>query len=262
MDKYKLSLIGAALAAVVLIAGGWFVGVQPQLASASAADAQRTTIEATNASNRGVLRKLEAEFRELGRSKAELAALRKSVPATADTAGFTRQVDAAATGAGVTLTSLTFGTVQAYAPAGEPAASNGAASAVPSSSPSPSSTPAPAATPSAASTPAAPQPYQNGQITSSTFDLIPVSVAVDAADWAQALDFTKRMQHSDRLFLVDTLSQTAGEGKAPGQSWSLSGYVYVVHAASASSSSTASETTSSGITSETSAAATPTPMNG
>lgn len=263
MDKYKLSLIGAALAAVVLIAGGWFVGVQPQLASASAADAQRTTIEATNASNRDVLRKLEAEFRELGRSKAELAALRKSVPGNADTAGFTRQVNDAATGAGVTMTSLTFGTAQAYAPAGEPTASNGAASAAPSSTASPSSTPAPAATPSAPSTPAAPQPYRNDQITSSTFDLIPVSIAVDAASWAQALDFTKRMQHGDRLFLVDTLSQTAGEGKGPSQSWSLSGYVYVVHAeSSASSSSTGAENASSAAVSGTSASATTAPTNG
>lgn len=245
MDRQKLSLIGAALAAVVLIAGGWFVGVQPQLASASAADAQRGSIEATNAGNRDVLRKLEAEFRELGRSKAELAALRRSVPATADTAGFTREVQAAVTGAGVTMTSLTFGTAQAYAPAGQTTATSGAAPAASSSTPSPSSAPAPAATPSAPSTPAAPQPYQNGQITSSTFDLIPVSVAVDAASWAQALDFTKRMQHSDRLFLVDTLSQTAGEAKGPSQSWSLSGYVYVVHAAGG-----------------TSAAATPVPTNG
>lgn len=238
MDRHKLSLVGAALAAVVLVAGGWFVGVQPQLASASAADTQRTSIEATNSANRVVLQKLEAEYRELGRSEQALAALRESVPSTPDTAGFTRQVQAAVTGSGVTMTSLSFGTVQAYAPAGTSSTTGGAATSEPSASPSQASTPTPVATPSAVPTPTAPQAYRNDQITASTFDLLPVTVAVDSTSYQQALDFTKRVQHTDRLFLVNTLSQTAKDSGGASESWSLSGYVYVVHAATNGSTST------------------------
>lgn len=243
MDRHKLSLIGAALAAVVLVAGGWFVGVQPQLASASSADAQRASIEATNSANRVVLQKLETEYRELGRSEQALAALRESVPSTPDTAGFTRQVQAAVTGSGVTMTSLTFGTLQAYAPAGTSATTGAATTADPSASPSQESTPASVATPAAVPTPAAPQAYRNDQITASTFDLLPVTVAVDSTSYQQAIDFAKRMQHTDRLFLVNTLSQTAKDSGGASESWSLSGYVYVVHAA-ATGSAPSSDSTS------------------
>lgn len=235
MDKHKFSLIGAVLAAVALVAGGWFFGIQPQLASAATNDAQRSTIESTNQDNRAVLSKLEQEFTELDASKATLEQLRRSVPSTADTAGFTRQVDAAVTGSGATLTSLTFGALQAYAPAatGGAASDSGTATGA-ATAPAGASTAGPtaAATPSA---PAAPEPYRNEQITSSTFDMMPVTVAVDVTSYQQALDLAKRLQHGDRLFLVDSLSQTAKEASAGSQSWSLAGFVYVVHASTSTS---------------------------
>ncbi len=244
MDKHRLSLIGSALAAVVLLLGGWFIGVQPQLASAAASDQQRTSIESANADNRAVLQKLEAEYRRLDQSERTLAELRRSVPASPDTAGFTRQVQTAVSTSGVKMTSLTYGAVQAYAPVGETASSSSSTASGTASTPAATPSAAAGAAPTAAATPTAPQPYRNDQITSTTFDVVPVTVAIDAASYAEALDFTRRMQHTDRLFLVDTLSQTVKESGAAAQSWSLTGYVYVVHSAATSSSTTGSAATS------------------
>ncbi|MCJ1715662.1 hypothetical protein [Curtobacterium sp. VKM Ac-2922] len=238
MDKHKFSVIGAVLAAVAMVAGGWFFGIQPQLASASTDDTQRSTIEATNQDNRVVLQQLEQEFTELDASKSTLEQLRRSVPATADTAGFTRQVDDAVSGSGATLTSLTFGALQAYAPTSTDGGTSGDGGTPTDAA---TATSAPAAAPSAPPTPAAPQPYRNPQITSSTFDMMPVTVAVDVSSYHQALDLAGRLQHGDRLFLVDSLSQTAKEATVGSQSWSLAGYVYVVHAESATATATATE---------------------
>lgn len=205
MDKHKLSLIGAGMAAAVLVAGGWFIGIQPQLASAAADDAQRATIESTNTTNRDVLRKLEADFRELPRSQRALAELQKSVPSTPDTAGFTREVDEAVSSSGVQLTSLTFGALSAYVPLTDAAGAQAGAGSTPTASPTPAPTATAVPSPSSPAAPAAPQPYRNDQITSNTFDLLPVTIAVDATSYEQALDVAKRLQHGQRLFLVDSL---------------------------------------------------------
>ena len=223
MNKNRLSLIIALAATLAVLAGGWFLGAQPQLAQASENSAQQADIDATNARNRAELHRLEEAYTSLDATKAELAALRASVPSSTDTTSLLNQLNGAGAASGVTVTSITIGDPKAYAPvaAAEPA---------PSASASPSSTASASAAPTAAATPEAPAPHSDAQITSANFVVVPVTAAVKGS-YDQALAFTKNVQNGQRLFLVNgvaaTSSDSGGDPMAD-QSWSLSGYVYVL----------------------------------
>lgn len=226
MNKNQLSLIVALAATGAVLAGGWFVGVQPQLALAASNTAQQADIDAANARNRTELRRLETAYRSLDATKAELATLRDSVPSSPDTASLVSEINAAGSVSGVTVTSVTISDPKAYTPVVDPT-SGSTASAATGATPSPSATPAPTATPS---TPAAPAPYRDAQITSTNFLVVPVTTAVSGS-YDQAVAFTQRVQNGSRLFLVNSLAATSGDsGTDPmsDQSWSLSGYVYVL----------------------------------
>ncbi|ROS37444.1 hypothetical protein [Curtobacterium sp. PhB78] len=230
MNKSRLSLIVALAAALAVLAGGWFLGAQPQIAQASTNASQRADIAATNSGNRAELRRLEKASESLDSTKRELAALRASVPAAPETDSLLSQLNLAASSSAVTVTSVTFGEPKAYLPEG-----SGSAAPSPSASPSAASS---SATPTAAATPAAPTPYSDDQITASNFVLIPVTVAVTGS-YDQALSFTKAVQGGERLFLVNGIAATsADEGDSPmaSQAWSLSGSVYVLSDAAAAAS--------------------------
>ncbi|WP_416393913.1 MULTISPECIES: hypothetical protein [unclassified Curtobacterium] len=230
MNKNRLSFIIALAATLVVLAGGWFLGAQPQLAQASDNTAQQADIDATNAKNRAELRRLETAYTSLDATKAELADLRASVPASTDTASLLDQFNGAGAASGVTVTSITIGDPKAYTPVTSAASATASATAAPSASPSASSTASPASAPTAAATPDAPAPHSDAQITASNFVVVPVTVAVKGS-YDQAIGFTKAVQNGDRLFLVNGLAATSSEsGGDPmtDQSWSLSGYVYVL----------------------------------
>lgn len=230
MNRHKLSLIIAALAAAVIVAGGWFLGVQPQLAAASAATDQTASIATTNDANRLELTRLEKQFASIDKSKAELADLGKSVPSTSSTNAFVRELNSVAVSSGVTITSITIADAQQYTPPQT-------AAETPTDSSSSSATASPSASASASASagpvlPAAPKAHTDGSITSSNFDVIPVSVAVTGDD-AKALQFARGVQTGDRLFLANSF---AGTTNADGsKSWSLTGYIYVLNATSAAS---------------------------
>lgn len=223
MNKNRLSLVVALAATLVVLAGGWFLGAQPQLAQASDNSAQQADIDATNARNRAELHRLEKAYTSLDETKAELAALRASIPSSTDTASLLDQLNGAGAASGVTVTSITIGDPKAYTPvaATEPAASTSA---------SPSAAATASAAPTAAATPEAPTPHSDAQITSANFVVVPVTAAVKGS-YDQAIAFTKHVQNGERLFLVNGLAATSSDsGGAPmdDQSWSLSGYVYVL----------------------------------
>lgn len=247
MNKHTLSLIIAIAAAALVLAGGWFVGVQPALTATQASDLQRASIESTNAQNQATLAQLEHDYTQLPQSNAALAALEQSVPTTASTDAFTREINDITTATGTTISSITYGTVQAYKPpvaaspsGGSSTSASSVASAAPSPSASASASPSTSPTPSAQATPAASAPYQNASITATNFNLIPVTIAFDAPSYDKGVAFTKAIQTGQRLFLVDTVSQSATSGgvgassSTGGQSWSLAGYIYVIDPTSVS----------------------------
>ncbi|QQD76022.1 type 4a pilus biogenesis protein PilO [Curtobacterium sp. YC1] len=215
MNRNRLSLVVALVAIGAVLAGAWFLGVQPQLAQAADHSTQQTDIDATNARNRAELARLEKASEELGATKAELDVLRASVPSTPSTAALLTQLNNAAGASGVTVTAITIGDAKAYDPV----------AAAPASEPSPSTT----ATPTAEPTPSAPAPLTDPAVTGANFVVIPVTAAVKGS-YDQALAFTKAVQSGQRLFLVTGIASTSSDGGASpmdDQAWSLTGSVYV-----------------------------------
>lgn len=223
MNKHRLSLATAGIAAVAIVAGGWFLGVQPQLAAASTGESQRESIETANTENQKELSRLATQYQNLDSMKSGLAELQASIPSTAQTTSFVREVNSAAVSSGVTITTITIADAQAYqAPEGTgstvAAGGSAAATSAPSASPSPSATAAP-------TTPVAPEQHTDASITGANFTVIPVTVAING-EYDKALDFTRSLQSGQRLFLVNTLSATSSDGGE--QMWSLGGFVYVL----------------------------------
>ncbi|SBN61385.1 Pilus assembly protein, PilO [Curtobacterium sp. 9128] len=227
MSKNRLSLVIALVVTVAVLAGGWFLGVQPQLAQAASNGTQQETIDATNDRNRTELERLAKANESLDSTKAELAKLQASLPSTADTDPFVESLNGFATSSGVTITSVTIGDPEQYVPVSTTPA--GTATAAPSASASATPAPGSTAAPTAAATPQAADPHSDPLITSSNFSVISVTVAVDGS-YDQALAFTQAAQSGARLFLVSGIAATSTDEKPPmeAQSWSLTGTIYVL----------------------------------
>jgi Tfp pilus assembly protein PilO len=234
MDKTRLWIIGSVLAMIVLAAGGWVVGVQPQLDAAAAADAESAHVDATNEANRAVLARLQKDAQELPALKGTLAALGTSVPSVPDLPGFQEEVNGYAAASGVTVTSWQVSDAQAYTPPAAPVtasvapgspAGSSTATAAPTATPAPTGTPTPGPTPTAI--PGAPPPA-NPLVTAENFTVIPVSVTV-RGDYAKIVAFAAAAQAAKRLFLVTGFSVDPA-ADAPGYDGKVSGYIYVLTA--------------------------------
>lgn len=229
MNKNKLSLVIALVMTVAVLAGGWFLGVQPQLAQAAANGTQQETIDSTNRTNQLELARLAKAADSLSTTKSELATLRASVPATMDTTPFLKALDGYASAAGVVVTTITLGDAAPYEAPAAAAAPSDASSATPSATPSPTSSPS-----AIPAVPSAPAPLTDAAITGTDFTVIPVTVAVTGS-YDQALAFTKSVQTGERLFLVNRIAATDVDESGPpmtSQAWSLSGSVYVLRGTS------------------------------
>ena len=207
MSRNRLFLVVAMLAAVVVVAGGFFLGVQPQLAAASDNDKQRVAIEQRNQQARVELAKLREENKTLDAQKQALAALQASVPSTVSTAGFYRELNAVAAASGVTISSITTADPAAYtSPEG------------PSDDASTS-----------AGNDAAPMPATDATVTATNFSTIAVSVGVTGS-FDQARAFLKGVQTGERLFLVTNITssaETSGE-ESSASTWTFGGTIYVL----------------------------------
>jgi len=240
MNRSRLSLIVAGVATLALLVGGWFVGVQPQLAAAAAAAQQRSEIDGRNDVVRAEIARLAKQYDDIGTLQSKLATLSASIPESTDTTPFIEELDRAAAASGVSISSLTFGDAQAYvppaAPAPAPAEATGTATA------SAAATAEPSAAPTA---PAAQPTVTDPLITTSNFTVIPVSVSVDGPD-SGALDFTSAVQDGDRLFLVNSIGTGSTQGETTdggagtdttaaatsgGRTWTLSGFIFVLKSA-------------------------------
>lgn len=227
-------LMLASVAAVVVVVGAFFLGVQPQLDRATAAGAEQASVEQTNRTTRQELERLREQAETLPTMQSDLAALQASVPDSAAVAPFITQLNATAEASGVKIASITVGDAMAYTP---PAASStdagtptDAGTSTDAASASPSASPSPTATPSA---PKSPGVTTNGSITATNFSVIPVSVSVDG-EFSEALAFVKGVQSDPRLFLVDSISSSLAEASSSdaaagsaAPTWTFSGTIYV-----------------------------------
>lgn len=179
MSKNRLWIIGAAVAMLVIVGGGWMVGIAPQLAVASSANSDRANVIAANAKNQLLLAKLKRDYQNIDALKNHVSTLRDSVPSNADISAFVTELNTLATSRKVTLKSITVSEAKAYT----------AATQVPSTAGGKTAT-----------------SFQtNPLITSKNFAIIPVQISV-TGDYATVLDFVNDVQMGQRLFLVSVLT--------------------------------------------------------
>jgi Tfp pilus assembly protein PilO len=240
MDKNRLWLIGLVAVMVAVVAMGWLLGIQPQLSAASAADAQRATVQAQNAQNEAVLAKLKKDYSSIDELKKQLVSLRQSVPASADMSAFVTELDTLAGVHQVTVKSISVSDAMPYTAPAAPVAA-------PSASASPSATPTPAPTaaaPAAPVAPTAPPAVTNPKITAANFIAVPIQLSI-SGPYSNVLDFVNGLQMGPRLFLVTTFSTTSSSdttAAAGSVDSSVGGFVYVVLDANAAAEKAANPT--------------------
>jgi type IV pilus assembly protein PilO len=146
-SKPKFWVIGTAVLTVLLVIAAYFLLIGPKRAEAADFRQQTEDTAASNAQLQAKIEQLKVQFAELPQRQAELAAIKQAMPEEAALPTLVRDLDAMASGAGVTLMSLAPGepvTVgppagAAAAPAPAPAAgSEGGATPAPTAAPAPS----------------------------------------------------------------------------------------------------------------------------
>lgn len=212
MNKNRLWVIGAITAMVAIVAGGWLLGIAPQLAIAATANSDRVNVVATNTRNQLVLAKLKRDYENIDALKNQLLTLQHAVPPKADISSFVTELNSLAGAHKVTLKSITVSDAKPYTPVTQAASTQN-------------------------TTPKAPQ--TNPKITTANFVTIPVQISV-TGDYGKVLDFVDDVQMGQRLILVSSLSTTgstdskATKSKASASSGSqtvdssIGGYIYVL----------------------------------
>ncbi len=185
MNKNRLWTIGAVIVMVAVIAGGWVIGIQPQLAAVASANQTRANVEVQNTTNEALLTRLKRDYEGIDGLKNQLVILRTAVPAGAEMPSFVTELNGLASTHGITVKSITVTDAKPYTPATMP--SNG--------------------TPQTGVT-------TNPKITSANFVVIPVQFSITGT-YARVLDFVHDVQTGPRLFLVSTLS-SAGSTHSTG----------------------------------------------
>jgi hypothetical protein len=107
VDKAKQWIVLAVLAGLVVLAGGWFLAVAPTRGEAAELREQAALQESTNAQLTTSLEVLRGKAEKLPEKKAELAAAARRIPDGPALPDLLRALSAAASSAGVELTSVT-----------------------------------------------------------------------------------------------------------------------------------------------------------
>lgn len=212
MNKNRMWVIGAILAMTVTVAGGWLIGIAPQLAVANSANTDRANVIAANVRNEILLAKLKRDYQNIDALKNRVSTLQESVPTSASISSFVTELNSLANARKVTLKSIAVSDAKPYTPATQASTTK--------------------------TTPAS-SPQTNPKITKANFVIIPVQITV-TGDYAKVLDFVNDVQLGRRLFLVSTLSSTGlTDSKATKGNTSVSrgpqkvdssigGYIYVL----------------------------------
>jgi len=218
MQTHRLLSALTVFLMVVLVAAGWFLVAQPQLAAAATANATLADVQSQSAATEATIKQLIGEQKDLPRLTKDLAALRLSIPAGAESSAYINGLDALAAASGVTITDLKLDDPVVYS-------SPAPAAPAPTAGAKPSPTPTPSASPVATPVKTGWTPPTDPRITGANFIAIPVSVTT-AGTWDTTLTFLKGLQTGTRLFLITGIStdvETSGSLKATAK-----GYIYVL----------------------------------
>jgi Tfp pilus assembly protein PilO len=188
-------LIGAALAVVVL-AGGYFLGVAPALADAKVSSDMSASVQAQNARQAEVLAELREQAKSIDVATEELKTLQESLPPEARLSNLVTQVSEFAVETGVAVTSITAGDAILFVHT---------AAAPPTSSVTP--------------------------VQDTGLVAIPITVTVSGTS-AAIFDFIEKLRTGPRLFLVHDLSMAPlTDGSGTNFEASIVGLVYALPSA-------------------------------
>ena len=225
MQNHRILSGLTILVMVVLIAAGWFLVAQPQLAAASTANTQLTDAQSKVAATEAAIAQLKSEQKNIPSLKKALAKLKLSIPSDVKSSDYVRGLNDLAAATGVTITGITVDNPKPYTPPVDP-------NATPAKTPGSTASPSPAPSSSASAAPAVPTqlswtPVTDPSITSSNFVLIPVTVST-AGDWPTSLAFIKGLQTGTRLFLVTGLSFSHDAVHPTVLDTTITGYIYAI----------------------------------
>ncbi len=179
MKSNRVRVIGLSLLLIIVVFAGWQVGIAPQLADASNANANRLNVMNQNTKNEAILRKLKDDYAHIDAVRKELSLLKIAVPSSAEISSFVTELNTLANNHKITVRSITVNDARPYTPIAAPTA----------------------VAPSGGDN----VPPTNSRITPSNFIVIPVQFSL-TGDYASVLDFVHDVQVGPRLFLVSNLS--------------------------------------------------------
>lgn len=189
-------LVGAVVAVGVLVLG-WVLGVSPLLTQADAADAERATVDQVNAVELAKLAQMKEQYEGIDDLRIDLAKLRVSLPAEADTDFVYALLNSVQGTTGAAVESITTGQAVPYGSGGEE---------LPPAEPTTDSA-------EAGSAPA----------TVPSLYTVPVTITFQGVTADQVLSFVSLMQTGPRLFLVTSVS---GDGAG---SSTIVAYMFVLY---------------------------------
>lgn len=176
MNKNKTWVMGAVLAIVLIIGGGWLVGIRPQMSAIADANQKRATVQLQNATSQALLVKLRKDYEGIDKLNQQLNLLRVAVPSSAQISTFVTELNTLASSHQIIVKSISVSDAKPYSP-------------------------------SVATTGSAQSAATNSKITSANFILIPVQLSV-SGPYAKVLDFVHQVQIGSRLFFVSMLSSS------------------------------------------------------
>lgn len=109
-------ILGAVLISVIVIAVGWFLGVQPQLAAGATATAEARNLDDQNGLQQLELARLKAQDEAIVELEAELAGLEKSIPSSSLLEEYTAELFRTATANGLTVIQIDYADAAIFAP--------------------------------------------------------------------------------------------------------------------------------------------------
>lgn len=107
MSETRKWTLGAALVALAVVAGGWFLLISPQRSTVADLQAQTEAQENTNSSLQTDIEVLKQQNKDLPEKQAELAALRTQIPEVPQLPTYIRELQDLGTKSGVDFTSMT-----------------------------------------------------------------------------------------------------------------------------------------------------------
>jgi len=212
-----------------LVAAGWFLVAQPQLAAAADSQSQLDAVQSQIATSRASLQQLKEQNDKLPELTSQLAELQSSMPSTLASSPLVLGIDQEAASAGVHVEDISVSDPATYTPAAGTTNASGS-TGTESASPSPTPTPSASATAAAASGKTAATTYTtkaNALITPANFIPVPVSISVTGG-WDQTLAFVNNLQTGSRYYSVGTVSSKAKTDDPSQYETTVTGYIYSI----------------------------------